>query len=61
MRCISPLQRPHYFTSSYIYQFFEKVNLYFFKIKDCLSFISFPIHHTEGAAVIFVGLHVSYL
>ena len=22
--CISPIQRPHYFTSSYTYQFFEK-------------------------------------
>ena len=33
---ISPIQRPHYITSSYTYQFFEKS--YFiivFRVKDC--------------------------
>ena len=26
-----------------------------------MAFISFPIHHAEGTAVIFVGFHVGYL
>ena len=34
--CISPIQRPHYITSSYTYQFFEKsYSCIVFRVKDC--------------------------
>ena len=33
---ISPIQRPHYITSSYTYQFFEKsYSCIVFRVKDC--------------------------
>ena len=59
---ISPLQRPHYFTSSYTYKFFEKSDYCIvFRVKDCLSallhlFVYLLIVTWEHRAVVLIPI-----